>query len=111
MRVDVNAFVGAYPFRRVPGASVEGLLRAMDRTGIDAAWVSHLPSLFWRGPMEGNAWLYQAAASPDRPRPVPAVHPGLARWAAVLGDAADRGCPAGRSDPHYYGMHAAGPAM
>ncbi len=111
MRIDVNAFVGAYPFRRVPGASVEGLLRAMDRTGIDAAWVSHLPSLFWRDPMEGNAWLYHAAASTDRLRPVPAVHPGLVGWEAVLGDAADHGAPAVRCDPHYYGIDATGPEI
>ena len=111
MRIDVNAFVGAYPFRRVPGASVDGLLRAMDRAGIDAAWVSHLPSLFWRDPMEGNAWLFQAVASTDRLRPVPAVHPGLAGWEDVLGDAADHGAPAVRCDPHYYGIDATGPEM
>ena len=39
MRVDVNAFVGAYPFRRVRGTSPEALLAAMDRTGLDEAWV------------------------------------------------------------------------
>ncbi|HEV2749661.1 MAG TPA: hypothetical protein VGV12_03945 [Gemmatimonadales bacterium] len=111
MRIDVNAFVGAYPFRRVPGASAEGLLRAMDRTGIDAAWVSHLPSLFWREPMEGNLWLYRTASSTERLRPVPAVHPGLAGWEAALGEAADRGAPAVRCDPHYYGIEAAGKEM
>ena len=30
MRIDVNAFVGAYPWRRVPGTSPESLLQAMD---------------------------------------------------------------------------------
>ena len=111
MRIDVNTFVGAYPFRRVPGTSVEGLLHAMDRTGIDVAWVSHLPSVFWRDPMEGNPWLYRAASSTERLRPVPAVHPGLAGWEAVLGEAADRGAPAVRCDPNYYGVEAAGPEM
>lgn len=111
MRIDVNAFVGAYPFRRVPGASMEGLLRSMDRVGIDAAWVSHLPSVFWRHPMEGNAWLYDAASTTERLRPVPAVHPGLAGWEAALGEAADRSAPAVRCDPHHYGIDAAGPEM
>ena len=111
MRVDVNAFVGAYPYRRVPGASVEGLLHAMERTGIDVAWVSHLPSVFWRDPMAGNAWLFQATASSPQLRPVPAVHPGLAGWERVLGEAADRGAPAVRCDPLYYGIDAAGPEM
>ena len=57
MPIDVNAFVGAYPFRRVPGTSPEALLAAMDRTAIDEAWVTHLPGVFWRDPTEGNAWL------------------------------------------------------
>ena len=111
MRIDVNAFVGAYPYRRVPGTSIEGLLQAMERTGIDAAWVSHLPSVFWRDPMEGNAWLYHATASSPRLRAVPAVHPGLAGWEAALGEAADRGAPAVRCDPLYYGIETAGPEM
>jgi len=47
MRIDVNSFLGAYPFRRVPGTSPDALLRAMDRAAVDQAWVSHLPSVFW----------------------------------------------------------------
>ena len=54
MRLDVNAFLGSYPFRRVPGTSPEALLRAMDRTAIDQAWVTHLPGIFWRDPAAGN---------------------------------------------------------
>ena len=111
MRIDVNVFVGAYPFRRVPGTAVEKLLPALDRTGIDVAWISHLPSMFWRDPMEGNTWLYQAAASTKRLRPVPAVHPGLTSWDAALGEAADHQAPAVRCDPLYYGIEAAGPEM
>ncbi len=108
MRIDVNAFLGAYPYRRVPGTSPEALLRAMDRVGIDQAWVSHLPSLLWRAPAEGNAWLYEVAATERRFQPVPAVHPGLKGWEQVLGEAADRGAPAVRCDPGYYGLGPAG---
>ncbi len=50
MRLDVNSFVGAYPFRRVPGTSVEALLQSMDRVSVDQAWITHLPSVFWRDP-------------------------------------------------------------
>ena len=61
MRTDVNAFLGSYPYRRVPGTSPEALLEAMDRTGIDEAWVSHLPGIFWRDPGAGNNWLLETA--------------------------------------------------
>ena len=111
MRVDVNAFVGAYPFRRVPGTSPEALLAAMDRTGLDEAWVTHLPGVFWRDPTEGNAWLLELAGRLPRLRPVPAVHPGLAGWAATLRRAADAGAPAVRADPTFYGIDPAGAAM
>ena len=111
MRIDVNAFLGAYPFRRVPGTSPEALRGALDRAGIDEAWVSHLPSLFWRDPVEGNAWLYEAAARERRFKPVPAVHPGLRGWESVLGEAADRGAQAVRCDPTFYGVEPGGPEM
>jgi len=108
MRIDVNAFLGAYPYRRVPGTSPDALLGAMDRVGIDEAWVSHLPSLFWRDPGEGNAWLYDVAARQPRFKPVPAVHPGLAGWEDALREAAERAAPAARCDPGYYGLDPSG---
>jgi predicted TIM-barrel fold metal-dependent hydrolase len=111
MRVDVNSFLGAYPFRRVPGTSPEALLRAMDRVGIDQAWVSHLPSVFWRDPAEGNDWLYQTAERQNRLRPVPAVHPGLAGWEQVVRQAQSEGVPAIRCDPTYYGLDPQGLEM
>lgn len=111
MRIDVNAFLGAYPYRRVPGTSADALLRAMTRAGIDQAWVSHLPSLFWRQPMDGNAWLYETVARESRFRPVPAVHPGLAGWDVALGQAADRHAPAVRCDPLHYGLDPGGTEM
>src|SRR5438132_1226283 len=99
MRIDVNVFLGAYPYRRVPGTSPESVLRAMKRVGIDEAWVTHLPSLFWQAPPEGNAWLYETAARERRFKPIPAVHPGLPGWETVVGEARDRGAPAVRRDP------------
>jgi hypothetical protein len=111
MRIDVNAFVGAYPWRRVPGTTPEGLRRAMDRTGIDEAWVSHLPSLFWKDPAEGNAWLYELAAAEPRFRAVPSVQPELEGWRDAVDEARSRGAPAVRADPMRYGIAPAGAAM
>jgi len=111
--VDVNAFLGAYPWRKVPGTSPESLAKALDRTGIDTAWITHLPGLFWRDPTEGNAWLYEAAGKQpgERFKPVPTVHPGLAQWHSVLTEARAAGAPAVRCDPLYLGLEPAGSEM
>lgn len=111
MRIDVNSFLGAYPFRRVPGTSPDALLRAMDRVAIDQAWASHLPSVFWRDPAEGNAWLYETAQRYDRLLPIPAVHPALAGWEQVVQQARSEGAPAVRCDPTYYGLDLQGSEM
>jgi predicted TIM-barrel fold metal-dependent hydrolase len=111
MRVDVSAFVGAYPFRRVPGTSPDGLLAAMDRTGIDEAWITHLPGIFWRDPHDGNRWLLDACRGHPRLRAVPAVQPEMAGWEGVVAQAREAGAPAVRSDPTFCGIAPAGPAM
>ena len=111
MRIDVNAFLGAYPWSRLPGTSPEALLAAMDRVRIDLAWVSHLPGLFWRDPTEGNSWLYQTCRAHPRLRPVPAVHPGLAHWQDVLSEAVERGAVAVRCDPLHFGLPPSGPEV
>jgi uncharacterized protein len=109
--IDVNAFLGHYPFRRLDGGSPAALLDAMRRTGIDQAWVSNLAAIFWRNPTDGNRILYQASASHPSLRPVPAIHPGLAGWEALLDEAADQGVPCVRADPTFYGIDPAGVEM
>src|SRR5262245_39350941 len=110
-RFDCNAFLGAYPWRKVPGTSPEALVKALARTKIDVAWVTHLPGLFWRDPTEGNAWLYETTRKEKRFKPVPTVHPALAEWEHVLADAAGAGAPAVRCDPLYLGLDPAGAEM
>ena len=111
MRIDVNTFLGAYPYRKVPGTSPEAVLAVMDRVGIDESWVTHLPSLFWRAPADGNAWLYETTRAHARLRPVPAVHPGLPGWEDVLSEAATHRAPAVRCDPTFLGLDPAGSEM
>ena len=111
MRIDVNAFLGSYPYRRVPGTSADAIIAAMDRVGIDEAWVSHLPGIFWRDPAAGNDWLLQTAGRFARLLPVPAVHPEMAGWESVVATAAELGAPAIRADPTFYGIAPNGPSM
>ena len=108
MIVDVNTFVGPYPFRRVPDYTLRHLTESMTRLGIDQAWVSHLPSVFWRDPMEGNDWLLQATGEVATVAPVPAIHPGLPRWEAELDWLAQLPISAVRCDASFYGLDPTG---
>ena len=108
MRIDVNAFLGAYPYARVPGTAPDALLAAMSRVAIDEAWVTHLPGLFWRDPTDGNPWLYDTCRTTPRLKPVPAVHPGLAHWQDALNEAVERGAAAVRCDPGCFGLQPSG---
>ena len=110
-RIDVNVFLGAYPFRRVPGTTPEALLAAMDRVGTSHAWVTHLPSLFWKDPAEGNGWLYHTCEQQARFLPVPSVQPELAHWQEILKEAGQRNAPAIRCDPMFQAVDPTGPAM
>ena len=109
--IDVNAFVGAYPWRPVPGAGIPDLLVAMERVGITEAWVSYLPSLFWKDPSAGNGELFDLVSDQPSLRAVPAIHPGLPHWEADLVEARDRGAVAVRCDPGLFGLPVTGPEM
>jgi len=108
MRVDVNAFLGRYPYREVPGNSAESLLEAMDRVGTDQTWLSNLDAVFAKDPIAGNDVLYHTARDGTRFRPVPSIHPNLRDWVGTLKRASDNGAPCVRCDPTFLGLDPAG---
>lgn len=101
--IDVNALIGPYPFRYLPHPDPEVLVRVLDREGLSAAWVGHLPSAFYRDPGSGNAALYTAVAPfGDRLRPVPTIRPDWPDWRRSLDTAANAGAPAVRVYPAHW---------
>lgn len=111
MIIDVNAFLGHYPYRRIDLGSPATLTAALARVGIAQAWVSNLAAMFWKDPSEGNRIIYQAAQHQVAFRPVPAVHPGLPGWIEVLEEAVEKNAPCVRADPTFYGLAPAGGEM
>lgn len=98
--IDVNTFIGPYPFRYLPHPDPEVLVRVLDREGLSGAWVGHLPSAFYRDPTAGNAQLYTAlAAHAPQLRPVPTIRPDWPDWQRALGVAREAGAPAVRVYP------------
>jgi hypothetical protein len=103
--IDVNALIGPYPFRYVPHPDPDVLVRVLEREGLSAAWVGHLPSAFYRDPSPGNSALYTALA-PYRGvlHPAPVVRPDWPGWERDLHNAATAGAPAVRAYPQLWGL-------
>lgn len=103
--LDVNTFIGAFPFRHLPHPDPEVLVRVLAREGVRQAWVGHLPTAFHRDPASGNAELLRALAPHASVlRPAPVVRPDWPGWRDALGRLVDAGVPAIRAYPQLWGM-------
>jgi len=111
-RIDVTAWIGAYPFRDIPHPDPEVLVRVLAREGFSGAWVGHLPGAFHRDPVPSNRALY-AALAPHRGilHPAPIVRPDWPRWEEMLRTAVNEGAPAVRAYPMQWGYGPGHPAM
>jgi predicted TIM-barrel fold metal-dependent hydrolase len=90
MLLDANAWLGHYPFRAVPHNTPDGLLRLMDRHGIERAVVSSLHSVFYADAHTGNAELAEWVR-PHRDRLIPCatLNPAFPGWERDLGRCCD----------------------
>ena len=110
--IDVNTFIGPYPFRYVPHPDADVLVRVLDREGIEAAWTSHLPSAFFRDPEPGNDALHAALAPhADRLRPVYTIRPDWPAWRDRLARAVARNAAAIRAYPQLWGLAPGSPDL
>ena len=110
--VDVNCWIGGYPFREVPHPEPGVLLKVLAREGMQSAWVGYLPGAFHRDPVPANQALYEALA-PYAPtlRPAPIVRPDWPGWREELTRAVEMGVPAVRAYPMQWGYAAGNPAL
>ena len=105
--LDVNTFIGGFPFRHIPHPEPEVLVRVLAREGIARAWVGHLPSAFHRDPSAGNAELLRALAPHAGVlAAAPIVRPDWPGWEEALQGLVAQGVPAVRAYPQLWGMGA-----
>ena len=110
--LDVNTFIGSYPFRHVPHPDPAVLVRVLDREGVSGAWTGHLPTAWFRDPAHGNETLFEALEPfRDRLSPVPAIRPDWPDWERSLRDVLDRGVPAVRAYPSQWHLGPEDPGM
>jgi predicted TIM-barrel fold metal-dependent hydrolase len=102
--VDVNAYLGHWPFRRLRNNSADGLVRLMDDKGIDVAWVSSIDAVHYVNSQAGNESLHEEIA-PHRNRLVPfaVINPAYIDWEHDLEVCVKEfGCRGVRLYPNYH---------
>lgn len=103
--LDVNAFIGEYPFRAVPHPEPEALVRVLDREHVARAWVASLPAVWHRDPAHANENLVaRLAPYAERLRAVPTIRPDWPQWRDSLNRSVDSGAPAIRAYPSHWGF-------
>lgn len=109
--VDVNAWLGHWPFRQTPDTSGPAVVRKLTGLGVERAWVGHLAGLFDRDIEGGNRRL--AAECRGEPAffvPFGTVHPLLPDWSEDLRRCHEvHGCRGIRLAPGFHGYDIGAP--
>ncbi len=105
MLVDVHAYLGHWPPYSLAASDAEGLIRLMDRSGIDVAFMSNVQALFAFDATAANERLASWAAEyRTRLLPVGTVNLTLANWREDVVADIERWQLAGiRLHPTYHG--------
>lgn len=84
MIIDINTYIGHWPFRQLLNNTPEQLGRLMDDAGIDLACVSNLNAIFYRNTQDGNKELYEQIQSSksykERFLPFAIINPAYPGW-------------------------------
>lgn len=81
MIIDVNAYLGHWPFRQLRHNTVSGLLKLMDENSIDKAVVSSINSIFYKNCHAGNEELAaEIKVHRDRFIPFATLNPEYPGW-------------------------------
>lgn len=105
MRIDVNAYVGHWPFRQLRHNTADALVRRMDERGIDRAVVALIDGVLYKDVHSANETLSERVG-PFRDRLIPfaTLNPTYAGWREDLRRCVeDLGLSGLRLYPQYHG--------
>ena len=81
MLIDINAYIGNFPFRTLRDNTPEKLIARLDRCGIQMAAVSSIDALFHRHPYSANEKLiHDLSPHQDRLIPIGTINPLSPHW-------------------------------
>ena len=84
MLIDINAYVGHWPFKQLQHNSCSKLLQRMNRFGVNMSVISNLNGIFYKNTQSANEELYNEIRSDksfkDRFIPLAVINPIYAGW-------------------------------
>ena len=84
MLLDINAYVGQWPFKRLRDNTCASLLERMNEFGVDMSVISSLNGIFYKNAQSSNEELYEEMRSDrrygDRFIPFAVINPIYAGW-------------------------------
>ncbi len=116
MLIDLNAYVGHWPFKQLKYNTCRGLLDRMDQFGVDQAVVSNLNGIFYKNTQAANEELHEemqsSRAMANRLIPFCVINPIYAGWKDDLKICRDRfGMKGVRIYPQYHDYQVTDPAL
>ncbi len=106
MWIDINAYTGNWPFKKLKDSTPEGLLNRMDRFNVRQAVVANLNCLFYKNTQSGNAELFEELQShrkyKDRMIPFAVINPVYPGWKRDLEKCIAMGAKGIRIYPQYH---------
>lgn len=81
MLIDINTYIGHWPFRQVKNSDPAGLIKIMDEKGIDISVVTSINSVFYKDAQQGNEELMEEIAPyGSRFIPFAIINPAYTGW-------------------------------
>ena len=85
MLIDINAYVGHWPFQQLQYNTCEALFERMNKFGVDVSVISNLNGIFYKNTQSANEELYNEIRSNrsvcrDRFIPFAVINPVYAGW-------------------------------
>ena len=84
MLIDINAYVGHWPFMQLKYNTCDALLERMSKFGVDISVISNLNGIFYKNTQSANEELFEEIKSKakfrDRFIPFAVINPIYAGW-------------------------------
>lgn len=103
MIIDINAYLGHWPFRRLPATTSDEVVKLLDKAGVDIAVVSSLNSVLYADANEGNLELIEEVRDHSkRFIPFAVLNPKYPGWIDDLAQCIESGFKGIRLYPQYH---------